>query len=275
MGHRLLRISPLLRHGLEWIEQATLHLGRLSVAIQELISLSEFGTPVTKFGHSGDVVHSSVIILADRIVTKVQKDWTDGMRDQGSTVRGTASALGWLRILQLWWPMGLLKKQTGFTLIELMIVVAILGIVAALAIPNFLRYQVQTRQSEVRTNLGAIYVSETSYYGERSTFGTFDQIGFTLAGRTNRYAYRIGPGGTASVDLLPPMIGSDPGQNTIVPSDLRTVPVPGFTAAATANLDVDPVVDMWHVNDLKEGLQNADQNDVRWSIGLAPTDCLA
>ena len=160
-------------------------------------------------------------------------------------------------------PMGILKKQSGFTLIELMIVVAILGIVAALAIPNFLRYQVQTRQSEVRTNLGAIYVSETSYYGERSTFGTFDQIGFTLAGRTNRYAYRVGPGGTANVDLLPPMIGLDPGQNTIVPSDLRTVPVPGFTAAATANLDVDPVVDMWHVNDLKEGLQNADQNDVR------------
>lgn len=159
--------------------------------------------------------------------------------------------------------MSALKKQTGFTLVELMIVVAILGIVSALAIPNFLRYQAQSRQSEARTNLSAIYVSEMAYYGEQSVYGNFSQIGYSLAGAINRYAYRVGPGATVNVDLLLPGVGIDPGQNLIVPAGITSAPVQGFTATATANLDGDLVIDMWHVNDIKQDLQNADQNDAR------------
>jgi type IV pilus assembly protein PilA len=67
-----------------------------------------------------------------------------------------------------------MKKGTkGFTLIELMIVVAIIGILAAIAIPNFLRYQLRSKFSELRTNVEAIRKSQESLrQGERPLCNT-------------------------------------------------------------------------------------------------------
>ena len=64
------------------------------------------------------------------------------------------------------------RKQEGFTLIELMIVVAIIGILAAIAIPNFLQYQMKSRQAEAKTNLMAIKTSEVAWQGERGCYLT-------------------------------------------------------------------------------------------------------
>src|SRR6478752_3866921 len=58
------------------------------------------------------------------------------------------------------------KGQKGFTLIELMIVVAIIGILAAIAIPNFVAYQAKSKQSEAKVSLGAIFTSAVAYQAE-------------------------------------------------------------------------------------------------------------
>ena len=89
-----------------------------------------------------------------------------------------------------------LKGQKGFTLIELMIVVAIIGILAAIAIPNFLQYQMKSRQSEAKTNLQAIKTSEVAFQAERGCYiGIAVEIGQPAAAvgaKTNPWPWGIG-----------------------------------------------------------------------------------
>ena len=61
-------------------------------------------------------------------------------------------------------------RRGGFTLIELMIVVAIIGILAAIAIPNFLKFQLKAKTSEGKTNLAAIRTAEESVFAEYGAY---------------------------------------------------------------------------------------------------------
>ena len=58
------------------------------------------------------------------------------------------------------------KRQSGFTLVELMVVVAIIGLLSAVAIPNFQKYQARTKTTEGKLQLAAIYAAEASFYSE-------------------------------------------------------------------------------------------------------------
>jgi type IV pilus assembly protein PilA len=84
-----------------------------------------------------------------------------------------------------------LRSKKGFTLIELMIVVAIIGILAAIAIPNFLKFQAKSKQSEAKSNLGAVFTGELAFFGEQNKYGDFDQINWSPTGVT-RYHYSLG-----------------------------------------------------------------------------------
>jgi len=62
------------------------------------------------------------------------------------------------------------NSKAGFTLVELVIVVGIVGLLAAIAIPNFLSYQARSRRSEAYVNLAAVSRIQSTFYAERGEF---------------------------------------------------------------------------------------------------------
>jgi prepilin-type N-terminal cleavage/methylation domain-containing protein len=61
-------------------------------------------------------------------------------------------------------------RDAGFTLLELMIVVAIIGVLASVAIPSFLNYQLTAKRSEAYMNLASLAKSQKSYFAEFNSF---------------------------------------------------------------------------------------------------------
>jgi type IV pilus assembly protein PilA len=62
----------------------------------------------------------------------------------------------------------------GFTLIELMVAIAIIGLLAAIAVPNFLQYEARSKQSEAKMNLGSIGTSAEAFHAAMDTYHAGD-----------------------------------------------------------------------------------------------------
>ncbi len=123
------------------------------------------------------------------------------------------------------------RSREGFTLIELMVVVVIIGILAALAIPRFMQATTKTKQAEAKSILKQIFVMEQAYRQEYNTYWgngvtasaaaptTMGRIGVEI-GSTARYTYSLVAATSA------------------------------FTATATSGiLDDDAAVDTWTMNE--------------------------
>jgi prepilin-type N-terminal cleavage/methylation domain-containing protein len=75
------------------------------------------------------------------------------------------------------------KYRQGFSLLEIMIVVSIIGILATIAIPNYQKYRARARQMEAKAILSGVYAAEKSFYAEYGTYaGNLRFGGFALDG---------------------------------------------------------------------------------------------
>ncbi len=143
-----------------------------------------------------------------------------------------------------------LRTSTGFTLIELMIVVAIIGILAAIAIPNFMTYQAKARQAEAKANLGSIATTAIAHFAANNTFvvTALSQFGYATTGRT-RYTSWYPVSGAATA--IPGSSSSAPCDTAPAAAAASTpaASVSGFTAAAKGQIDSDETCDEWGIND--------------------------
>lgn len=129
-----------------------------------------------------------------------------------------------------------MRKSEGFTLIELCIVVAVIGLLAAIAIPDFMKFMAKAKQSEAKVLLGAIAASEMQHKLQTGVFAACPvnppepgnkwkpqvpewlDLGFGIAGEPLFYRYSVVADAT------------------------------GFVAYAKGNLDADTTLDEWEIS---------------------------
>ena len=130
----------------------------------------------------------------------------------------------------------------GFTLIELMIVVVIIGILAALAIPRYSQSTVKTRQSEAKLILKQICTNQMLYRAVSPTNSYFVTGAVANSGNPNAFA---------PIDVQIP-------SNALYSYALAAAGA-DFVATATADLDGDGFLDTWTIS--SSGVLNNPQDD--------------
>ena len=152
------------------------------------------------------------------------------------------------------------KSNKGFTLIELMIVVAIIGILAAIAIPNFLRFQLKSKSSEGKVNIAAIRTAQESYLAEFGAYVNADVSPNVADPGPAKTTFSLNGGITNGFNTL----GWSP-EGRVYFSYEAAVLASAYTITAHANIDGDTANQVWGyvkpVTGTFEGVNSATPSD--------------
>jgi type IV pilus assembly protein PilA len=131
------------------------------------------------------------------------------------------------------------KSNKGFTLIELMIVVAIIGILAAIAIPNFLRFQLKAKSSEGKVNIAAIRTAEESFLAEFGRYVAVTTVNPASVPGSSKITF-LTPTGVGTFDEL----GWGP-EGQVFFQYAVAASGNSYTISAAADIDADSTIQAW------------------------------
>ncbi len=168
----------------------------------------------------------------------------------------------------------LLRDESGFTLIELMVVVAIIGVLSAIAVPNFKKYQAKAKQSEAKIQLAAIYTIEVGAMADYDSYAScLEDLGYDIPARgyylvgfkKDKFGNVVDRGATcASSKFVHPGTQLKAGAGEDAPVDASSLPNSGieddfqsFTAEAAGNIS-STLIDHWTIDNAK-ALSNVEQ----------------
>jgi len=160
-----------------------------------------------------------------------------------------------------------MKKQTekGFTLIELMIVVAIIGILAAIAIPQFASYRIKAFNSASQSDIQTLKLTEEAFYADFQNYGV---SGVLAAGAGKGGAGTLIIGGTTVGGTIADGNTAHPAAN-VVPSTKVSV-----VANTDANL-ASMTIEAGHTQGDRTFAMDSDSSALYWSGKTAGSPVLA
>jgi len=141
-----------------------------------------------------------------------------------------------------------MNQKKGFTLVELMVVVAIIALLSLIALPKYWRFHAKAKRAEVYLNLSSLHTAEKLYWAEHNKYSDKilgqDGIGWQPEGSAN---YTYGFAGSPNVNYVAGKLGKD-----IQALGQANAGVQGFTAVAVADIDGDGKPDVITINENRE-----------------------
>ncbi len=146
-------------------------------------------------------------------------------------------------------------KSKAFTMIELMIVVAIISFLAVIAVPQLFNYKARAYQAEVAMNLASLHTAQQAYYAQHGSYSSvlngenglgWKPAGYRGGGKEENFYYTYGfnvPGAQEGVHYFTGKLGTP--KESLGATSAAT---DGFTAGAAANLFSNKKHDVWQID---------------------------